>query len=218
MSEFEDRRSKPNPAELITDLSTKAQREAENGIRQFRSALNIIQIHVAESDRRLTLTPSLIKSLHGVALDGIHSQAGSYRSEPVTIQGSRHIPPRPEDIPNLVLQMCGYVDEYWHGVDAAELAAYVLWRTNWIHPFADGNGRTARTISYMVLSVKFGYVLPGSPTIPEQIATAKQPYYRFLEEADDSWSRGFLALSGMETMLETMLERQLRGAASAAAG
>ncbi|RYB07802.1 Fic family protein [Lichenibacterium ramalinae] len=195
----------------------KARREAENGIRQFRSALDIIQAHIAKPDRPLLLTPTLIKGLHKVALDGINIQAGSYRNEHVTIQGSQHIPPRPADIPDFVLGMCDHIDEYWHGIDATELAAYVLWRINWIHPFADGNGRTARTICYMVLSAKLGYVLPGSPTIPEQIAADKQPYYKVLEEADDSWKRGFLALSGMESMLEAMLERQLRGAAPAAA-
>jgi hypothetical protein len=29
-----------------------------------------------------------------------------------------------------------------------ELAAYGLWRLNWIHPFVEGNGRTARAVCY----------------------------------------------------------------------
>jgi hypothetical protein len=32
---------------------------------------------------------------------------------------------------------------------AIHLAAYLMWRLNWIHPFADGNGRTARMTSYV---------------------------------------------------------------------
>jgi Fic family protein len=44
------------------------------------------------------------------------------------------------------------------------LAAYLMWRLNWIHPFADGNGRTSRIISYVVLSIRAGAILPGTPT------------------------------------------------------
>lgn len=212
MSEFEDRRSKADPAELIADPVMKARREAENGIRQFEMALAIIERQTDGAESGFHLTPNLMVDLHRVALDGLHAQAGRYRTSPVTIGQSRHVPPSPDDIAGLVLDMCRYVNEYWHGFEATELAAYLLWRINWIHPFADGNGRTARMVSYVVLSVKLGYVLPGSPSIPEQIANDKQPYYRFLEEADDSWRREFVALSGMEEMLERMLERQLRGA------
>ena len=65
-------------------------------------------------------------------------------------------------MPDLVAEMCGYVNENWH-MSAIHLAAYLLWRMNWIHPFADGNGRTARVVSYVVLSVKLDSLLPGAP-------------------------------------------------------
>jgi Fic family protein len=211
VSEFEDRRSRADRAELIADPVTKARREAENGIRQFEMALDIIERHTDGAAIAFDLTPSLMLDLHRVALDGLHVQAGLYRTDPVTIAQSRHVPPWPDDIAGLVVDMCRYINEFWHGFEATELAAYVLWRINWIHPFADGNGRTARIVSYVILSVKLGYVLPGSPSIPEQIANDKEPYYRSLEEADEYWQRNFVALSSMEKMLERMLERQLRG-------
>jgi hypothetical protein len=44
-----------------------------------------------------------------------------------------------------------------------------MWSMNWIHPFFGGNGRTARALSYLVLSVKLGFVRPGTKTIPELI-------------------------------------------------
>jgi Fic family protein len=83
---------------------------------------------------------------------------------------------------------------------------------NWIHPFADGNGRTARIVSYVVLSTKLNSLLPGTPTIPEQIGADKQPYYTALEWADGSWKREILALSRMEDMLDAMLAQQLLSA------
>ena len=80
--------------------------------------------------------------------------------------------------------LCEYVNSNWSTKSALHLAAYVLWRLNWIHPFADGNGRTARTVSYVVLSIKLDGLLPGAPTIPDQIADDKQPYYLALEAAE----------------------------------
>jgi Fic family protein len=83
---------------------------------------------------------------------------------------------------------------------------------NWIHPFADGNGRTARAISYVVLNIKLNSILPGAPTIPEQIAADKGPYYDELEKADEAWKRGDLRIASMEAMLERMLANQLLNA------
>lgn len=106
--------------------------------------------------------------------------------------------------------MCNCVNQNWTKKNPIQLAAYVLWRMNWIHPFVDGNGRTARVVSYVVLSIKLNSLLPGAPTIPDQIAADKSPYYSALETADDAWRREKLALAGMEAMLERMLVVQLR--------
>lgn len=80
---------------------------------------------------------------------------------------------------------------------------------NWIHPFVDGNGRTARAISYVILCVRLGYRLPGTKTIPEQIAKHKTPYYKALEAADVLETEGKLDLSEMEALLESLLAAQL---------
>jgi len=114
---------------------------------------------------------------------------------------------------------CEYVNENWGTNTAAHLAAYVLWKMNWIHPFADGNGRTARAVSYVVMSIKLDSLLPGTPTIPEQIATDKQPYYQGLESADKAWAESeHVDVSSLETMLNTMLAAQLLSATKEAAG
>jgi Fic family protein len=90
---------------------------------------------------------------------------------------------------------------------------------NWIHPFADGNGRTARAVSYVVLSTKLDSLLPGTPTIPEQIAIDKQPYYKGLELADAAWAATQqVDVSGLESILNNMLAAQLLSATKEAAG
>lgn len=100
------------------------------------------------------------------------------------IEQSEHVPPPEQDVAEYVDDLCDYVASEWNTSYATHLAAYVLWRLNWIHPFEDGNGRTARAASYLVLNVKIGRKLPGTQTIPEFIARDKTPYYRALEGAD----------------------------------
>ena len=105
--------------------------------------------------------------------------------------------------------MCDFVSQNWDEQNAIYLASYILWRMNWIHPFADGNGRTARVVSYVVLSIKMDSLLPGTPTIPDQIAADKKPYYSALEAADREWLLEKIDLSSMMTMMEAMLANQL---------
>jgi Fic family protein len=108
----------------------------------------------------------------------------------------------------LVEHLCDYVIDNWER-SPIHLAAFTLWRMNWIHPFVDGNGRTARATSFLVLCVRLGYRLPGTNTIPEQISHDKTPYYKALESADKADSEGKVDVSQMETLLETLLASQL---------
>jgi Fic family protein len=81
----------------------------------------------------------------------------------------------------MVEDLCDYVNGQWTTRTALHLAAYVMWRLNWIHPFTDGNGRTSRAASYLVLCLRLGYLLPGRRTIPDQIAEDRTRYYKALE-------------------------------------
>jgi Fic family protein len=109
----------------------------------------------------------------------------------------------------MIQEMCDYVNDNWHEKTAFHLAAYVMWRLNWIHPFADGNGRTSRVSSYIVLSTALKTVLPGSPSIPQQIQDDRSTYFRALEMADEAFANDIVDVSAMETALKNMLARQL---------
>lgn len=108
----------------------------------------------------------------------------------------------------MVEDMCDYINDN-QGKTPIHLAAYLLWRINWIHPFDDGNGRTARAASYATLCILLGYELPGTNSIPEQIAKDKKPYYRALEAADDEYRNNRTDVSLMEDLLTEALSRQL---------
>ncbi|HEY0044413.1 MAG TPA: Fic family protein [Allosphingosinicella sp.] len=167
---------------------------------------------VVRDGRPFRLRPSTITSLHQVAMKGVRRLAGTYRASPVRISGSKHLPPDAATVAGHVEDMCEWIEAQWETRSAISLAAYIMWRLNWIHPFDDGNGRTTRAVAYLVLSAKSGHRLPGSPTIPEQIANEKGSYYSALEEADAAAERGEYDLSSMEGLLRTYLARQLKAA------
>ncbi|MCU1350191.1 MAG: Fic family protein [Acidobacteria bacterium] len=148
--------------------------------------------------------------LNRLAVESLVEGPGAWRQVPIEITTSKHTPPDHLDVPREIDEMCEYVQAYWSDRTPIHLSAYVMWRLNWIHPFVDGNGRTSRIMSYLVLCAKLGYRLPGTKTIPERIAEDKKPYYAALEQADGSWKDGGrVDVSEMEKLLQAHLEAQL---------
>jgi Fic family protein len=204
----ETRHSQAREAELITDLELLAQQEARNGLRQFDAVVEMVE-YFLHPDRPFRLRPSHLLSLHRIALEGISSYAGNWRPAGIEIGGSKHRPVGAHQVPELVEDMCEYVNGNWGQRNSLHLCSYVMWRLNWIHPFTDGNGRTARAASYLVLCLRIGYLLPGKKTIPDQISDDKTPYYKALESADQAYLEGRIDLSAMEELLSGMLAKQL---------
>lgn len=212
----ERRDSRALEPELITDPQEKAAAEARNGFRQYDAAIGAIQTALDRGSFKLR--PSLILGLQREALAGISSYAGNYRPGGVAIEGSKHDPVAAHLVPELVEEMCDYINDHWSESTPLHLAAYAMWRLNWIHPFADGNGRTSRIISYVVLSIRAGAVLPGTPTIPDQIVDNRNPYFEALDAADTAYRGGKIDVSKMETLLAALLAKQLAGFYQAAGG
>jgi Fic family protein len=175
--------------ELIKNPQKLAEAEAKNGLRQYDSGISAAQTALERQNFKLRL--SLILGLHREALAGISNFAGNFRPGCVQITHSKHEPPPAHLVPQFVEEMCDYVNDHWETATALHLAAYVMWRLNWIHPFADGNGRTSRIVSYVVLSIKSGFIPPGTPTIPDQIVNDRSGYFAALDSADDAWNRCF---------------------------
>ena len=204
----EVRHSQALEAELIRDPELVAQTEVQNGLKQFEAVVKMVE-NFLDPDRPFKFRPSHLQHLHRIALMGLSGYAGNWRPSGVEIQGSRHTPPDPFMIPELIEDLCDYVNDKWKEKSPLHLASYVMWKLNWIHPFTDGNGRTSRAASYLILCIRLGYLLPGKLTIPEQIAADKTPYYEALEAADSSWSAGRIDLSAMKKLLGSMLAAQL---------
>lgn len=89
--------------------------------------------------------------------------------------------------------MINVVNRSWEASDPFGLAAFVLWKLNAIHPFIQGNGRTARAAAYFVLCLKHRGLLPGKVILPELIKQNRDAYVAALRVADQSGDLGPLA-------------------------
>lgn len=205
-----ERHSRAFDAELIIDPDELARREARNGLRQFDQVVEMIEFFL-QPERPFKFRLSHLLGLHRTALEGISGYAGNFRPAAIEIKGSTHQPIGAHLVPEKIEEMCDYVNNNWKTKSPLHLAAYVMWRLNWIHPFTDGNGRTARAASYLVLCTRLGYRLPGTNTIPDQISKDKMPYYKALEAADKASLAGEIDLRELENLLGALLVNQLVG-------
>ena len=123
-------------------------------------------------------TEHTIKSIHQLVLKNIDAEnAGVYRSENVIISGAEHVPP---DFINVPEQMAAIVAEYTNSTyHPIERAARLHTDFVNVHPFIDGNGRTARLLMNFEL-MKSGY-LPVIIKANERLA-----YYESLDKASIS--------------------------------
>jgi len=113
----------------------------------------------------LEIDEKTIKHLHFLFYNGIdHTQAGQYRSHRVFISGTEYVPPAPEYISSLMKEFVESLRKASNSLHPVLYAAYAHKRLVDIHPFTDGNGRTARLLMNMILINK-GYCIISIPPV-----------------------------------------------------
>lgn len=108
------------------------------------------------------------------------------------------------------------VNRALESADPVAIASFVLWRLNWIHPFINGNGRTARAACYFALCVKAQQWLPGTTILPELIKRERTRYESGLQHADRSYAANALDLGPIHALLSELLNEQINGASHSA--
>lgn len=157
-------------------ISGKSMREHLEAI-NHTEAISYIK-DIAKQD--IEISKRTIKEIHALILHGIDREnAGRYRTVPVMISGSTHMPPQPylieKQMEDFMLRFRQMEEEKVHPV---LVAAYLHDELVRIHPFIDGNGRTSRLLMNLYL-LRNGYViitLKGSND-------AKINYYKALEKS-----------------------------------
>lgn len=180
--------------------------QEQNLNRQYELLTNCIEIGLMKGP--VSFDKFLLWALNHVAVANISQFGGRFRREPIYV--GEHRPPHYAEIDDWMDRFISTVQENWYVWSPTELAAYGLWRLNWIHPFVEGNGRTARAACYFLLCVRSGALLGGRKIVPERIKEDREGYENALISADGSWDRGDLDFSEMEEYLAALLEAQLK--------
>ena len=140
-------------------------------------------VTVALRTQRVFLSQALIKALNYHAIVCLHVNAGEYRPCEVTV--GNYNPPAHYRVQALMDDFVNLVNRYWEGADPILLSAFVLWKLNVIHPFINGNGRTARACCYFVLCVKSGGLISGKRILPKLLREYRDQYVTALQHADN---------------------------------
>ena len=149
-----------------------------------------IQYVEALVNEESVVTPFNVRQIHKLVLAKIDDDsAGNYRETQVRIAGAKHRPPDAWEIPARMTAWGEWLIEAEKDLHTVVLAALAHHRLVHIHPFVDGNGRTARLLMNLLL-MKAGY----PPAVISQ--RDRQTYYRVLALADDGKEKSLVNFVG----------------------
>ena len=183
-----------------------------NQINVIEACVKFMMFHAVDGDVGPP-HPDILRELHRTATLFLLAKPGEFRDLDVHVQKAGSVVFEPPPHVNVGLHLDTFfrtVNANWGLYSAVEIAAYSLWMINWIHPFRNGNGRTARAFCYLCLSLKLGFIIPGSPTVIDLIMQDREEYETGLQLADaDISSRGKPGLLRLEGLIARLLEEQL---------
>ena len=160
---------------------------------------NYAAMQFIRSHKQLSLTPELILQLQSIMTDLTledSTATGRWRrtEENVRVVDERnhevlYVPPPADEIESRINELCRFANDsneksFVHPLIKAVAIHFMM---GWIHPFVDGNGRTARALFYWSMA-KSGYWLVEFTSISRIIKRAPAQYARayLYTETDDN--------------------------------
>lgn len=158
--------------------------EHSDEVRNLHSALEFLEQLAQSQD---PLTEREIREVHALVVGSADARRGNYRSSDVEITNSPHKPPSHLLVAEQMEHFVGWVAARRHELPTPLLAAVChAWFVH-IHPFHDGNGRTARAITNLML------MRSGFPVVVVR-RKDRQRYYEALRASDDGDIGPFMEL------------------------
>lgn len=161
---------------------TKAE-YAEIEVANYKAALDYIDVR-RHGTREIDLDDVL--ELHRIITDRLvtHNRNGKFRFNPVYIEDRDHQAIYEGADTHLVKQevakLLAWLKDYQFSVNPVILAGILHLHFVAIHPFADGNGRTARALTSLFLALS-QYDNNGSLVLDSYYASDRQAYYAVLQ-------------------------------------
>lgn len=139
----------------------------------------IVFVEELVEEKKLKINQDLIRQIHQLVLKEIDDEwAGKYREVQVRITGTKFVPPDPTGVLVKMRQFEKWLSGKGSQKDLIDYAALAHFKLVDIHPFLDGNGRTARLLMNLILMNK-GY----PPTVI--LKNDRKKYYDGLDSAHD---------------------------------
>jgi Fic family protein len=123
----------------VPAVADRAKREVTN----YFAALRFVEKH---ADKK-TITHEEIFRLHTIIAGDVMDQGTAGRYRTIAVRVGRYIPPPAQDVSGLMFELLEWWSRQSVSLSPVLSSAIVHYRFEAIHPFADGNGRTGRTLA-----------------------------------------------------------------------
>ncbi len=173
---------------LTLDEATKVIRKAAHFPERKRDEKEVLGYYRALDEleklalKKSDITESSVKQLHAFVMSAGNRKVKStpYRDGQNVIRDSRsgkivYLPPEARDVPVLMSELIGWINQR-DDIPRPLTAAIAHYQFATIHPYYDGNGRTARLLSTLIL-YQGGYDLKGFYSLEEYYARDLPAYY-----------------------------------------
>lgn len=190
-------------------IDTKTNNNYENeDIKEIKMLENAIQF--INENKDFAINRFFISELHKIATYSLQKEGsqspGEYRKCNVNILKSNHKPPEYIKLNDYMEELIHFINE--KNVNQCDLLkiAIVHHRFVWIHPFDNGNGRTARLLTYAML-IKNGFNINNMVNISSIFCLDRNKYFEYLSMADTGDKNNILkwceyVLNGLKIEIE----------------
>ena len=159
-------------------------RDDEKELLNYKKAMDFITKYLGKED---PITEGLIRELHRITVKGVRSDKadpGNYRKIQNYVVNSLtreiiYTPPAPLEVPHLMREFAGWLNKN-KDLSPVLTAGIAQFQLVHIHPFIDGNGRTARLLSTLIL-YKTDYDFKRLFTISEYYDKNRPAYYKAIQ-------------------------------------
>ncbi len=199
--------SEEQVGDLISDKFVKTKEQAEVEIKNLKTVYDFLEKY-QPADADFHINEDIIRKIHEILTKDVKYQGntpGQYRNHPVKVGDAEHggvyTPPKCyDDIKNLMQEFVTWINSKEISELKPEIRASLAhYHFAMIHPFADGNGRTARIIEAMLLR------LAGIKFVPPMLSNY---YYLNMDEYFNVFSA---ARKNQQNDITAFLEFTLKG-------
>lgn len=160
-------------------------RDDEKELLNYKKAMNFISKYLGKD---YPILEGLIRELHKILVSGVRgnkAQPGNYRNIQNYVVNSRtkeiiYTPPSPLEVPHLMTDFINWINSNLVKTSPVLTSGISQFQFVHIHPFIDGNGRTARLLSTLIL-YKTGYDFKKLFTISEYYDKDRPSYYAAIQ-------------------------------------